>query len=235
MLALVGAQQLAERRVDRVAPQRRLVGREQPLLAGEQVLEQLGVRAPGHQSAPVTNGPSAAGSPWSTRAVARWPASSLQMPAASLAKLGVGQVGHRLEVGAHLALLEVLGEPERVGGRPEPREGARVLLGAAAGRRLAAEIGDQLLQPGRVAALLRADRVHLLARLAAQNLQAGAVCRERGALERQERAEQRGARARPRAGGRRRVAAPARGEDERGRGAAERLAPRDGGRHAAAD
>ncbi len=100
---------------------------------------------------------------------------------------------------------------------------------------VAAEIGDQLLEPGRVATLLRADRVHLLARLAVQDLQAGAVCGERGALERQERAEQRGARARPRAGGRRRVAAAARGEHERGRGAAERLAPCEGGRHAAAD
>ena len=61
--ALVGEQRLAERRVDRVAPERRLVRRDQPPLAREQVLRSVDVGAVRHHSAPVTNGPWAAGSP----------------------------------------------------------------------------------------------------------------------------------------------------------------------------
>ena len=166
MLALVGEQQLAQRRVDRVAPQRRLVRRHQALLAREQVLEQVDVRAVRHQSAPVTNGPCAAGSPWSTRTAPRWVASSEQMPAASSAARG-RELGERLEVGAHLALLEVLGEAQRVLGRPQAREGAAVLRGASARRRRAAEVPDHPLEARGVRPLLRPDRVHLGARVPA--------------------------------------------------------------------
>jgi len=91
------------------------------------------------------------------------------------------------------------------------------------------------LEPGDVRALLRPDRVHLGARFPGEHLEAGAVGRERGALQGEQRAEQRDARSGPRPGGRRRVPAAARGEHKRRRGAAERLAPGDGGRHAAAD
>ena len=132
MRALVVAELLAEGRADGTAPERRLVRREQFVLAREQALECLGIAPPGHQSDPVTKGPSAGGRPRSIRITARcapWRARDVRRrrPVAL-----VREVVQRVEVGTHLALLEVVGEVERVLGALQSREGAAVLLVAAA-------------------------------------------------------------------------------------------------------
>ena len=74
-------------------------------------------------------------------------------------------------------------------------------------------------------ALLGLDQLRLAERLAAQHLEAGVVGHDRGALEREQRAEQAGARAGPRTPARGRIPAAACGERERGCPAAQGGAP----------
>ena len=88
------------------------------------------------------------------------------------------------------------------------REGAGVLLGAAAGRWVAAEVPDQPLETGHVPALLLRDRAGVPQRVAVQHLLAGRVRGDYRVLQREQRSEQRragsGLRRHRRAGDRRR-------------------------------
>ena len=110
------ASRRATRRSRRAAARPRTPRRRRRSRASRSI-SSVDIRALRHHSAPVTNGPWAAGSPWSTRTVPRWFASSEQMPAAVEPQLERRELGERLEIGAHLALLEVLGEAKRVLGR----------------------------------------------------------------------------------------------------------------------
>ncbi len=227
----------ATRRSRRAAAPPRTPRRSAPL-AREQVPQQRRRRsASAIRAPPSRTGPAAAGSPWSTRTVPRW-FGLVRADAGGLEpQLERRELGERLEVGAHLALLEVLGEAKGVLGAVRSRgKRARVLrgaLGRGGGVPPRSSIArSRLAACARSCALIACTSARASPR---QHLEARPVRRERRALEREQRAQQRHPRARPRAGRGRRIAAAARGEHERRRGAAERLAPGHVWRHAAAD
>ena len=131
------------------------------MLAREQVLEQVDVGALRHQSAPVTNGPCAGRQPLEHADGRRGARASSRADAAAVAaQLERRELGERLEVGAHLALLEVLGEGSASAGvrrRGKVRAYSASLrpAGGSPPRSL-----DRSLEPGHVRPLLRRDRVH---------------------------------------------------------------------------
>ena len=124
----------------------------------EQALEQLDVGALRHQSAPVTNGPSAAGSPRSTGPRRGATPCRRADVGGGVALPRAGEVGDRVEVGAHLALLEVVGEAKRVLRAPKARERAGVLLGASAAAGSSPSPGHHDLEPRGHPPLVVADR-----------------------------------------------------------------------------
>ena len=157
---------LPERRVDRVAGERGLVGGREPPLEAEQPLElrrrrwaaapagrasasdaaaapSSSCRAAGDHSVPVTNGWGAAGPPASTCTTARSSAScggDLARPRGAAPRRAAAQP---VEVRAHEALLEVAREVQRVGLRAHAREQRAHTPRRARPRRGPAELADQ--------------------------------------------------------------------------------------------
>ena len=164
MLALLVAQQLAEAGVDHVAAQRGLVGRDQTVLEREQLAQGVGVaafpRLRGHgqreqcaageqaapaqrHSAPVSNALGEAGRPSSTRTAASCPPSAAPISAAGVRCSRSGELRERLEVGAHLTLLEVVGEAQGVALGVASRGKMRAYSEAGRPRRrVAAQVAD---------------------------------------------------------------------------------------------
>ena len=154
VLALLVAQQLAERpAVDRVAAAARPRRRDSSRCSTrEQVLERSTSERSRHQAPPCTNGPRRSrGSASQARASRRELVALVGADRATPApQLDARQLRERLEVGAHLALLQVLGEA-----RARPRALRRGKLRAyssalAAGRRLAAEVRGSAPRAARV-------------------------------------------------------------------------------------